>query len=534
MASRRGYVNGVRDSAGRIDDVQNKDPIVPTHPDYEAQLDDWYLMSDLTAGTARVKSKTDKYLIPTELERSDGLTSARGKKSRYTQRLERSPYMNYSKRLKRYAMANLFREKVILPEESTLPEALKPLLKNADMLGTKLEKFFQMAGDRAYEMGHYFILVDMPDEEIESLADELEKKPRPYFTLIDPRDVVNWQITRGPSGTMSLDWVNIRSFELKSGDAFSQPEYKEYYTVWTKEGWTKYEIGGTSTKRSPKTGTKTEITFQEVASGAHPCKRVPLVTIYSEMLRPMMSVPPLLEAAQLSLDHYNITSMYVNGLMYHLNPLLTFSGVSSEEQVKRGANYAVYLPQAAEAKYVEFQGNALSIAKETTDNISMEVMESGLRNTTSLGANTSAEARRLARSDFNSFHEGVAENFDTGFREAFEVAALWTGEPLPDDLVIKMNSDFDVTVMDAAMAEFLLRARQAGEISRKRLFKEMMRGEVFSNELNVEDEIKDAEKDGPSEVAQTAAQLEKGAGATSGQGPKQPRNPNRVKSEPSK
>lgn len=473
------------------------------HPDYEIQEPDWKMMSDTFAGAGvvRLRAQTEgKYLIRTELEEKDAVGQAdTTKKSRYQQRLERSPYVNGIERLTRFAMANLFREFPIIPEVDELPDKLKPLLKNTDLLGTTFPQFMRNVSTSAYVMGHFFVLVDMPDaRNVESLEEENKLDIRPYFLPIDPRDILNWSIAKTEDGRFEFEWVVHRIQQFISPGPFEEHVHKVAYKVWYKDRWELFE--------EAEEGTNTVLT--SVDRGENPIGRVPIVPIYSNIIRPMISQPPLLEAANLNLDHYNMNSMLVNGMMFHLSPLLAFMGAKNEDIVQRGADYAVFLPQTATVEYVEFSGSSMEVAKTIVDQIGVEVVESGLRNTSFLGANTSAEARRLARSDFNSFHQAIAHNYNLAFTEMLEVAGLWIDEKLTEKQSrVKINTDFDVVMIDAAMSAFLLNARSQGDISRRRFMKELERGEVLTKGLNIDEEIAEAVKDGPSLTGLTAAQI---------------------------
>lgn len=483
---------GVRQSRPEIDEK--------IHPDYEIQFADWEMLGDIYAGERSVKARFTQYLYKTELEERDSRTTGRNEKSRYEQRLERSPFINGVERLTRYAMSHLFRENPILPLEEKLPLIIKPLLSNVDMLGTTFEQFIKNIAAQAYVMGHYFILVDMPDtrESVGSLADQNRANPRPYFVAVDPRDILNWSIIRKEDGGYELEWVVHRISEFISTGPFDEHEHNVSYKVWYKDRWELYE--------STVENNQNSITLAD--EGVNPLGEVPIVPMYSNLIRPMLSNPPLLEAAYLNISHYNQYSMFVNGMMFHLNPLLVFSGVTKEALVERGADYSVFLPQHGKAEYVEYSGDSLAVAKSAVDQLSTEVVEAGLRNTSFLGANTSAEARRLARSDFNSYHQNVAHNYDLSLTQAFKLAGRWVGEELTDEQAyIKINRDFDVVTIDAAMAQFLLTARGQGEISRKRFLTELERGEVMQKGIDLAQEIKDAESDGPSLLGLTEAQI---------------------------
>ncbi len=457
-----------------------------THPDYAEQYTDWEMLADLDAGERVVKEHGARYMIPTELERNDPGNADTTKPSRFQQRIQRSVYINGVKRLTRYAMGNLFMEDVKLPDTSTLPEYMESIYEDADLLGSDMRRFIRNVSDKAYVMGHYFVIIDMPNlDEIQSLQDQKEANARPYLVAVDPRDIINWSIRRGIDGRFYLDWVVHRIAEYVSPGPYDIHEESVYYKVWYRDRW---EVRKLSAENAP---------YEVVEEGVNPLGEVPIVPIYSDQVRPMVSQPPLLEPANLSLSHYNMYSMYMNGLMYHLNPLLVIQGAKDTE-VNRGADYALFLPTNGDAKYVEYNGTSLSIAQKSADALAEEIMEAGLRNTTFLGANTSAEARRVSRADYHSFLKSVALSYENGWSKVFRLIGRWMGDSFTEaQSKVSFHKDYDLSQFEAGQLDFLLKARATGEISRKRFFEELRRGQVVNKDIDVDTEIREAQIDGP-------------------------------------
>ena len=337
----------------------------------------------------------------------------------------------------------------------------------------------------------------MPDtRSITNLQEQRSRKIRPYFVSIDPRDVVNWKISTGSDGKPILDWVVIKSVEFVSDSPFDDYQVQRSFKVWYRDKWEKYIFPTDATR---------EQDAELIDEGINPLGIVPLVPVYSNQIRPMVSTPPLEEPADLNIQHYNMYSMLINGMMYHLNPMLTIKGMATDEEARKSADWALFLPERGDAKYVEFTGQSMSVAKEAIDQMSIEVMESGLRNTSFLGANTSADARRLARSDFNSFLMDIANSVEIGYNEALRIAALWLNHDLDtEEHRVNLNKDYDVVTMDSGSADFLLKARENGEIPRKLFLTELQRGELIDKSVDVDEVLEQAKSDGPSVRAVSA------------------------------
>lgn len=476
------------------------------HPDYITQENVWTKMEDLFLGEERVKEKATVYLPATEIESAEKDLSKPS--SRYFFRLQNSPFFNGVGRLTRCTMGQLYRN---CPKFTVdVPEKLKPMMKNVDMMGTPFDVFAKNVSSWSYAIGHYFVLVDMPDASgITNKLQQEQAKLYPYFVMVHPNEIINWKATKSTDGKIVLDWI-VRKETSYESDNPNEPHKKvTRFRVWYRDKWELYEVSSEENEKpsdrskrnlpNPRSNSDTETTARLVQSGKNPLGVVPLVPIYSQMVRPMVSQPPLEESGNLNLHHYKLFSAFNNGLMYHLSPILHISGVTNVEQIKIGAKAAIITPRNGEVKYAEYQGNGLKIAKDTADGLAQEMWDAGMRTNTNIGVNTSGKAIHSSRADFIAWMTAIAISHETGWSEAFKIAAKWAKVDLtekdPETPILKMNRDFDLSLLEANSAEFLLNARKAGEISRKTFLTALKRGEVLTDDLDVDQEIKDSKSD---------------------------------------
>jgi len=499
-----------------------------THPDYDDQYPNWVIMDDLYIGSSAVKTASTKYLPMTESEESEASKAGAAKKTSYDRRLDNAIYFNGVDRLVKYTTGHMYRENPVYPEENN-PSWFERMQEDADLLGTELDAFLRNISLKSYLMGHYFVAIDFPNTSgMDSRSVVKMTNPRPYLVPVSPIEITNWALERALDGTYQFKWLVHRYAYRESDGPMDDHFTSVYYKIWYKDRWELWVCRIDSDEVDLDS-----VAPELVEEGPNPLGFVPYIPVYSQMVRPMVSKPPLLESAHLNIDHYRSLSAFNHGLMFHLNPILTLSGVQ-DSNVKVGSNAALILPRNADAKYVEYSGRSLSIGKETAEMILREMWEAGMRSQTSLGANTSADARRLSRSDFQSWLLSVVSAHENAFNRAMDIAALWSNEVHEDEQVIKLNKDFDLTPMDANEAEFLLNARKAGEIQRSTFLKELQRGERIDKTVDVDEEVKGAKKDLEDDLA-ALAKAEAAAGENdpqpqpepqpepeSGQGPEEP------------
>lgn len=489
------------------------------HPDYKDQFENWTTMEDLYTGSTNVKDASTRYLPMTPVEAKE---YARNKNNNtivtlYQRRLQNSVFFNGVARLTKYAMGHMFRNNPIYPEKPD--EIMSGLMSDCDLMGTDLTTFIRNMSVMSYISGHHMIAVDFPNlTGVDSRSVEKLIKPRPYFIPVGPKEVINWKVSRSLDGSYQYDWLVHRYSHAESPDPFIDHKTHVYYKVWYKDRWELYRAILESENISLD-----EVSATKIGEGINPLGVVPYIPLYSDYLRPMVSKPPLLESANLNIDHYRTMSYLMNALMYHMNPVLVLSGVSDEE-VLRNPSVGIMLPRHAEAKYVETQGSSLKVVQDVCESIAKEMWESGLRSSSSVGANTSAEARRLTRSDFQSTLLSIVNAHEAAYEKAVNLAYRWAKKDPPKERAIKLNRDFDISVLDANQAEFLLNARKAGEISKKLFMKELRRGEIINKTTNVDEELAAAAKDLDSDLAVLAKAENIKAEAAAKSGPTIPIN----------
>lgn len=473
------------------------------HPDYEAQADDWEQMEDLYMGSKRVKAKGTKYLPSSSVEEEELRTNRGGSvRTAYDRRKERAVFFNGVARLARYAMGHIYRVDPV--PQGTLPKSFEAIRKDCDLLGTPLFTFMKQVNTLTYVMGMHLVMVDFPQMSgVDSRSVEKMINPRPYLIPVAASEIINWSIRRSLDGTLEFDWLVHRYAFYESPDPHTGHRLTVYYKIWYKTKWELWKVELTDSTGDGGFNSPAIEAAQPTLEtrGANPLGMVPYVPFYAEYLRPMVGKSPLEEAASLNIDHYRAFSDFTHGLRYHLNPILVTIG-TVEDTVKRDATSGLNLPRNGDAKYVETSGNSLKIALETADRIAAEMWEAGMRSSAAVGANTSAEARKIARGDFFSFLTGVVSSWESSWARVMHLVALWDKETgYSNEKPLKLNEDFDLAQLEANAAEFLLNARKAGEISKNLFITELVRGGILKGDLNVPEEIKAAERDLKADLA---------------------------------
>ena len=183
----------------------------------------------------------------------------------YENRIKQTPLDNHCKSVIETYNSFLFRN----PPRRTYGSiendpALDAFFSDADLDGRSFDSFMRDVATQASIYGNVWVMVDKPNTQVATRAEELEQEIRPYMLMFTPENVIDWAYTRRPSGVYELTMIR-----LWEG---SDDEYG-YYRELTPETITTYrKKQGSLDKDAP------EIIDQVINT----LNRVPCVPVYAQ------------------------------------------------------------------------------------------------------------------------------------------------------------------------------------------------------------------------------------------------------------
>jgi len=190
------------------------------HPDYDANEARWefYIRSYLGGQEYQNGSYLTGYLNESENE--------------YARRIQLTPVDNHCRNVVHIYSSFLWRTPPVRVFNSlTGNPALDALIKDADLDGASLNSFMKQAQIWASVYGHVYILVDKPQSNAKTRAEELEQEIRPYLSLFTPENVFDWKWERTPSGRFELTYLKLR----EAVDRENATTKISYYRIWRKD-----------------------------------------------------------------------------------------------------------------------------------------------------------------------------------------------------------------------------------------------------------------------------------------------------------
>jgi hypothetical protein len=400
------------------------------------------------------------------------------------------PEDEYVKRLSRSYFVRKFRDSIesfsgflssFVLSEDTHPGIID-YKDDVDLQGNSLEVFLRTADIKALRDDHCFILTEFPrrPEFISNALEEREYKLRPYFVLIDARDVLNWKLA--PDNRTLLQ-VTIRE-KVHEDSGMYGTEEKTRYRVLTPGKYQIFEIdnGG----------------LLLVEEGFTSLDYIPLeaYSLTNTDGSPWIGEPPLYDLAELNLKHYQKTSEKDEAMHKCNMAVLEVQELSPnprgenepEPMVRIGPNTCLW---NVSARFVEPSGSAIGATQADIDRLEMEMDKRTLsflsgnevqRTATEVsmfGAPVQANLSSMARAK-QSNSQRLFKNWAAYLKP---VAGKGTGSVIVDEKILQ-------AAMDAGTLGALLQVRGAGEISRKTFLTLLKQGKALPKDLDIDNEIK--------------------------------------------
>ena len=153
-------------------------------------------------------------------------------KDEYARRLDLTPMDNHCKNIVHIYSSFLWRVPPTRAFNSLANNsALTPFMKDADLDGRSFNAFMRQAQVWSSVYGHVWLMIDKPQSNASTRAEELDQEIRPYMTLITPENVFDWKYERTSSGRHKLVYLKVR----ESVDRISNTETEVYYRVWRED-----------------------------------------------------------------------------------------------------------------------------------------------------------------------------------------------------------------------------------------------------------------------------------------------------------
>lgn len=344
-----------------MEDVTNKPNYINSV--YSSMSSAWTIVTNVSGGTARMRSVGSIYLPKEPAERPEA----------YTRRLNRSVFFNAYSRTRDALVGMVFKNDPELGED--VPEPIKKHLENVDLAGSHFDVFAKELFTDAFE-GHSFVLVDMQPAlpEGSTKADEIATGRRPYWVKYKASQALNWR-TEIVNGETVLSQITFEEKTTEPKGEYGEEEvcrYRVFRLAQKVVTWSVY-------RKQKAEGTAEEAFLEEGSGRVNGLDRIPVAVVYGNKEGMLQSSPPLLDLAYLNIRHWQHYSDYSNILHVAQVPILVRKGATQEQQsIEVGVGSTVDVPNEGDLKWCEHSGKAIESGRMELQDLEQRMALMGL------------------------------------------------------------------------------------------------------------------------------------------------------------
>ena len=365
----------------------------------------WHLPMTLWGGTEAMRRAGKRYL-PQEEGESD---------KAYKARLQRTFLYNAFKSTIQRLAGQAFLKDVVV---ENVPKELEYLEHHFDAEGRSITEVAYDMMVHQLRFGKAHGIVDYPSYTHNlTVADERALQIRPYFTIIDPVDLIGWR-AKQVGGASILEQIRIQELIVEPYDDYTDIEvyrvrvfYPDHVEIY------RFSDDGDAIRD----GEDIPFTLGEI----------PLVTAYGEKTGFLTSKCPLEDLAWLNLRHWQSSSDQANILHVARVPIFFARGFEEGELASTtfGPHRGICTSKEnAEIKYVEHSGAAIGAGEDDLNRIEEQMYRAGadLLDTRSVSRQTSY-SRQTDRTESMSVIQTMIDNLERALENAYEYAGKWIG-----------------------------------------------------------------------------------------------------------
>jgi len=446
----------------------SRDFLVELHPDYDRKMNDWnfHYRSYLGGQDYENGYFLHRYILETEEE--------------YLKRAEFTPLDNHCRNVVQIYSSFLFR---VPPTRNfgslTGDPQLEQFLMDADFDGRMYNNLIREAQVNASIYGTCWLIVDKPNSNAKTRAEELSQDIRPYISVYTPENVTNWKYERASNGRYYLTSLTVVE-DMMGKDAIVK--------VWTMEDITTYKVEEFTIGYATKKPTK--IDEQENALGI-----IPAVCLYNQRTSKRgIGISDLSDVAELQKSIYNDYSEIEQLIRLSNHPSLV---KTPNVEASAGAGSVIEMPEdlAPELKPYIIQPSSQSLESimktidtkvQAIDRITHMGAVRGTEKTVNSGIALQTEFQLL-----NARLSEKADYLQNTEEQIFDLYAKWQGTTFDGEIIYPDSFDLRDYASDL---QFLQQAKASGVISDtfiKEVDKQIARAVVDDDEkiANIDAEI---------------------------------------------
>lgn len=331
--------------------------------------------------------------------------------------------------------------------------AADDFIEDCDLDETDLNDFMRDVNDTLMTYGSVWVCVDKPAYRAATRADELAMGIRPYVTMYNPMQVMDWNYERAPNGRYELTYVKIREAIMDTYDIIRVWTPDIVYEYWCERSqFAAVNVGNTDIGTLPVDTMVVEYTRTlKTTEYINPLGYVPVfaATIGKKKERGIGSTPEIEAVADIQRSIYNLCSELEQSIRINSHPSLV---KTADTQAAAGAGSIINMPENLAG---DLKPYLLQPSTSTVDSIlaAINYHVSAIDRLTNLSSvrgqkTLSGVAMEVEQQTLNAKLNAMAANLERIEYKIWNLFYAWNMVETPEDFEVEYMKEFNIRDRD--------------------------------------------------------------------------------------
>jgi hypothetical protein len=404
-----------------MESINHDNSVSSLHPDYIDSISLWDYLDDLYFGSDRWLELAKPGFKPTDKTALYLPRHAAESFENWQSRINQSCYDDLFAKAIRQFVGLIFKNDVNFTSDFDGSEFISHY-ENLDNHGVNGDVFFRQVALMAMRLGHCFVFIDLPVINAKNYQEYSELSPRPYWSLISPQNLINWECEFIDNKLVFTLAVIKEEIYVRVGE-FGYQKINQYRVYHPGSYFIYREVDN---KAENKTDNKTDNKFVLYSSGHFISEYayVPIVPVFGgSRLGDCVSVPPLRGLADKNRVLYQLTSDHNRKVSLCCQPVPVLKdSMMGDEPLEIGPNSFINLRDPnGSFQWVEPLALSLEQSRKDLDDLRDSISNDAAKFLTSPSDRQTSAATYLLASPVEASLASFTANFSDGINQAIAI-----------------------------------------------------------------------------------------------------------------
>ena len=443
---------------------------------FKLHLEDCIKMRTVFEGDKAIKKNAETY-VP----KNKGVD-----KADYDAIIQRSVFENFTEATAKGISGLIFAKEPTI----SLPTSLELLKDNIDMDDNTIIDLSQNIVNELMEVGRCGLLIDVPNIDTAGMT-----KPqtdalniRAFTKLYKSETIINWRY-EAINSVNKLTLLVLHEVYEDWADRFTSTLKNRYRVYSLIDNVCYVEVYEENDKSFINT-----MDMKPVIVRGSTLNYIPFTPLTYKDISIIPVKPPLMDIANINLNYYGVAVERRNVIHFVGNPFFMGKGINtratdgSDISITLGSSIAqIFQEPNADIKIVETQGTGLAFNESYLNDCKSTMAALGARLLVpEANAQISENTMQMKTAGYRATIMQIANTASRAITQSLKIIAEWEGQN-PDEVKLELNTDYNLSEMDAQTITALVTAWQTGAIRQEDMFKKLQKGEVIEAGVSFED-----------------------------------------------